>query len=127
MGEVVVADGTVTGTGVVLAQRIEQVAEHSGVCIQGAVYETVPRRVRLEYRNLGEMNFKGFDEPIRVYSAALPDGSQVPAPESPRGPAVSAKDKPRAERPSIVVMPFTTAGADPAQEAFADGDRKSVV
>ena len=36
MGEVVVADNTVTGEGVVLAQRLEQLAEQGGVCIQGA-------------------------------------------------------------------------------------------
>ena len=35
MGEVVVADNTVTGEGVVLAQRLEQLAEPGGVCIQG--------------------------------------------------------------------------------------------
>ena len=35
MGEVVIADSTVTGEGVVLAQRLEQLAEQGGVCIQG--------------------------------------------------------------------------------------------
>jgi len=121
MGEVIVADGTVTGTGVVLAQRIEQVAGHGGVCMQGAVYETVPRRFPFEYDNLGEMNFKGFNEPIRVHSATLPEGTQAPAPETPRRPVVRGKDKAEAERPSVVVMPFTTASADTEQEAFADG------
>jgi len=121
MGEVVIADSTVTGTGVVLAQRIEQVAEDGGVCIQGAVYETVPRRFPFEYRNLGEMTFKGFDEPARVHSVTLSGGAQVPEPEVPRGRAVSATDKARAERPSIIVMPFTTASADTEQEAFANG------
>lgn len=38
MGEVVIADGTVTGEGIVLAQRLEQIAESGGVCIQGAAY-----------------------------------------------------------------------------------------
>ena len=31
MGEVVIADGTVTGEGIVLAQRLEQIAESGGV------------------------------------------------------------------------------------------------
>ena len=39
MGEVVIADNTVTGEGIVLAQRLEQLAENGGVCIQGAAYE----------------------------------------------------------------------------------------
>ncbi|NIS36565.1 MAG: hypothetical protein GWN79_26690, partial [Actinobacteria bacterium] len=42
MGEVVVAEGTVTGAGVVLAQRLEQLAEPGGVVIQGAVHESLP-------------------------------------------------------------------------------------
>ena len=36
MGEVVVADKTLTGEGVVLAQRLEQLADPGGVVIQGA-------------------------------------------------------------------------------------------
>ena len=32
MGEVVIADNTVTGEGIVLAQRLEQLAEPGGVC-----------------------------------------------------------------------------------------------
>ena len=42
MGEVVIADGTVTGTGVVLAKRLEQLAEPGGVVVQESVSETVP-------------------------------------------------------------------------------------
>ena len=36
IGEVVIADNTVTGDGIVLAQRLEQLAEPGGVCIQDA-------------------------------------------------------------------------------------------
>ena len=60
MGEVVVADDTVTGEGVVLAQRLEQMAKTGGVCIQGAAYETVPKRLPYQYQSLGELEIKGF-------------------------------------------------------------------
>ena len=78
MGEVVVADNTVTGEGVVLAQRLEQVAEPGGVCIQGAVYETVPKRLPFDYENLGEHELKGFDEPVRVYTVDHRAGTTTP-------------------------------------------------
>ncbi len=52
MGEVVIADHTITGTGIVLAQRLEQIAEPGGICIQGAAYETVPKHLPFEYSNL---------------------------------------------------------------------------
>lgn len=42
LGEVVIADSTVTGAGVVLAQRIEQLAEPGGLCITSAIHEALP-------------------------------------------------------------------------------------
>ena len=42
LGEVVIADNTVTGAGVVLAQRVEQLAEPGGLCITSAVHEALP-------------------------------------------------------------------------------------
>ena len=68
MGEVVVADHIVTGEGIVLDQRLEQMAEPGGICIQGAVYDTMPKRLPFQYDNLGERELKGFDEPIMVYA-----------------------------------------------------------
>ena len=81
MGEVVIADNTITGAGVVLAQRLEQLAESGGVCIQGAAYETVPQRLPFEYKSLGEQQVKGFDEPVRAYAVTLKPGEIIVAPE----------------------------------------------
>lgn len=81
LGEVVFADKTVTGPGVVLAQRIEQFAQPGSVCVQGAVYEAIPRRLPFDYENLGKQEVKGFDDPVRIYSAGVKDGESIPAPE----------------------------------------------
>ena len=83
LGEVVVADNTVTGEGIVLAQRLEQLAEPGGVCIQDAAYQTVPKRLPFEYASLGERELKGFDERVRAYSVSLRDDSATPEPEAP--------------------------------------------
>jgi len=77
IGEVVVADNTLTGEGVVLAQRLEQLAEPGGVCIQGAVYDTMPKRLPFVYQHLGERQVKGFEELIRIYSVHLKSGDSV--------------------------------------------------
>ena len=82
LGEVVIADSTVTGAGVVLAQRVEQLAEPGGVCITGAIHEAVPQYLPLEYSDLGKREAKGFEEPVQVYSASVEVGKQVPPPES---------------------------------------------
>lgn len=81
LGEVVIADNTITGAGVVLAQRLEQSTEPGGVSIQGAAYETVPRRLPFEYISLGEQQVKGFEEPVRAYAVTLKPNEEIPAPE----------------------------------------------
>ena len=81
MGEVVIANNTVTGSGVVLAQRVEQLADPGGVCITAALHETLPKRMPFDLENMGEQVLKGFDDPIRVYRVELSAGQSVPAPE----------------------------------------------
>ena len=81
MGEGVITDDTMTGLGVVLAQRLEQLAKPGGVVIQGAVYEAIPKRLPFAYQGLGEQQVKGFDEPVKAYAVSLQPGKDVPLPE----------------------------------------------
>ena len=71
LGEVIIADGTLTGPDVVLAQRIEQLAKPGGICIQGTASETIPRRLNFDIVSLGKQQLKGFDNSVRVYTAEL--------------------------------------------------------
>ena len=119
IGEVVIADSTVTGEGVVLAQRLEQLAGNGGVCIQGAAYETVPKRLPFVYENLGEQLVKGFHEPVRAYSVSLKPGGEIPGSHLKVLSKEEALDLP--EKPSVAVLPFTNMSGDPEQEFFADG------
>ncbi len=95
LGEVVVADNTVTGEGIVLAQRLEQLASGGGVCIQGAVYEAVPGRLPFDYESLGEQELKGFSEPVRAYAVSLKSGEVIPAPEVHAMPGESPPAQPK--------------------------------
>jgi class 3 adenylate cyclase len=81
MGEVIIADNTVTGAGVVQAQRVEQLADPGGVCVTAAIQEALSKRMPFDLENLGEQVLKGFDDPIRVYRVELSAGRSVPAPE----------------------------------------------
>ena len=81
LGEVVIADSTLTGTGVVLAQRLEQLAGVGNVVIQGAVKEAIPHRLPFEYEFLGEQSLKGFDEPVRAFTVNLIEGESISPPE----------------------------------------------
>jgi adenylate cyclase len=82
LGEVIFADGQVTGAGVVLAQRVEQLAEPGGLCITAAIHEALPRHMPFDRHDLGEQDVKGFEDPVRVYRVALRSEAIVPAPEN---------------------------------------------
>ena len=82
LGEVIVADGTVTGPGVVMAQRLEQQAEPGGVCVGAAIREAAPSRLPFDYTALGTHWLKGFDEPVPVWSVALTPGAPLLPPET---------------------------------------------
>ena len=81
MGEVVIADNTLTGAGVVLAQRVEQLSRSGGVCITAAIHESIPKRLPFEQADMGDRQVKGFDEPVRVYGVELGAGALVPPPQ----------------------------------------------
>lgn len=109
LGEVVIADHTITGAGVVLAQRLEQLAEPGGVCIQAAAYETIPQRLPFEYESLGEQHVKGFEDPVRAYAVSLKSDEDIPAPE-PTTLAVETKHRrARTTKLSIAAMVLTVA------------------
>ena len=93
MGEVVIADHTVTGAGVVLAQRVEQLADPGGLCITSAIHEALPKRMPFDLENLGEQTLKGFDDSVRVYRVGLRPDQSIPRPQEIRQPDKSSKTK----------------------------------
>ena len=147
MGEVIIADNTITGTGVVLAQRLEQLADSGGVVVQGSVTETVPTRMPFDFENLGEQRLKGFDQPVRAFSVRLQPEETLPVPEvsskiqktetsnyhnpsklSPESyEALTGKRLELADKPSIAVLPFENMSDDPDQEFFADGMSEDII
>jgi TolB-like protein/class 3 adenylate cyclase len=108
MGEVVIADNTVTGAGVVQAQRVEQLADRGGVCITAAIHEALSKRLPLNLENLGEQVLKGFDHPVHVYRAELRPGETIPHPVQNTRRKVSPN--PRKLVVTVIVMALVIAG-----------------
>ena len=157
MGEVVIADNTVTGTGVVLAQRIERLAKAGGVCITAAIHEALPQRLPFDQHSLGEQRLQGFDEPVNVYRLSLkPDASL----EAQAGSAAAKSSRSRkhllggtvlavcaaalalwllpwniiqqpeptpAVARTIAVLPFDNMSDDPGQQYFSDGISEDII
>jgi TolB-like protein len=125
IGEVIVADNTVTGEGIVLAQRLEQLATPGGVCIQGAAYETLPKRLPFDYQSLGEKKLKGFEESVRVYTVRSKNEEGAPVAESLKPENTGLLELPA--KPSIAVLPFNNMSNDAEQDFFADGIAEDII
>ena len=137
LGEVVIAEGTVTGEGVIMAQRLEQLADTHGVVVQGAIAETVPTRLPFRFESLGEVQLKGFEQSTRAFVVQLAHGEQLPDPD-PQSNLTSARgvkdtktdtatiDQER-DRPSVAVFAFDNLSNDPDQEFFSDGITEDII
>ena len=93
LGEVIIADKTITGSGVVMAQRLEQLADPGGIVVHSSVSDTAPKRMPYWFEALGEQALKGFDEPVRCSAVSLRQGESIPKPE--------IKATPKTAKPAI--------------------------
>ena len=121
MGEVVIADNTVTGEGIVLAQRLEQLAEANGVCIQAAARDTLPKRLPFAFKSLGERDLKGFDEPVKAYAVTAGELSSTVDDTT----ATGALDLP--SKPSVAVLAFDNMSHDNDDAFFAEGISEDII
>ncbi len=83
MGEIIIADNTITGWGVVQAQRVEQLADPGGVYITSAIGQALPEGFPINIEILGEDTLRNFDYPdtMSVFSIELKPGESIPLPD----------------------------------------------
>jgi class 3 adenylate cyclase len=78
VGDVVVQEGDLLGDGVNIAARIQAVAEPGGICISGSVYDQIQNKLSLQFKTLGEQNFKNIGRPVRTFSITHGEGGALP-------------------------------------------------
>ncbi len=110
LGEVIIADGTLTGPDVVLAQRLEQLAGANGVCVSENVRQSVPKRLPFTFEGLGEQAMKGFDYAVSAYVVSLSAGAAIPEPPAVSRP-VAAHGRRGAVALVVAVLVLLAAGA----------------
>ena len=90
LGDVVEeSDGDLMGDGVNIAARLEGIAKPGAICLSEDAYRQVSGRLDMEVTDLGQIELKNIERPIRVYSlqvgvpAQAKPGTELKAPETP--------------------------------------------
>jgi adenylate cyclase len=112
MGDVIEEGESIFGDGVIIAARLEGLAEAGGICVSRNVYDQVKNKLTLKYKYLGEHNVKNISEPVRVYRVIMDAKATL---------LESGKEHSLPDKPSIAVLPFLNMSGDPEQEYFSDG------
>lgn len=118
VGDVIVDGEDVAGDGVNIAARLEPLSPVNGICISASVREQIRDDLGVSFEDMGEQTLKNISRTIRAFALRL-DANSPPAAATHSPTPMAAVTKPR--RLSIVVLPFTNASGDPAQEYFSDG------
>jgi len=149
LGDVIIESEDRHGDGVNIAARLQEIAEPGGICVSRTVAEHVRHKLALQFKSLGQHRVKNITEPVSVYRVVL-DGTPEPRhlrrwltslPGRRFVVAGIALVLPVAvgaliwnsywrepgcalrlpDKPSIAVLPFDYAGADPKWERLAYG------
>jgi len=119
LGDVVEeADGDLMGDGVNIAARLEGVATAGGIYLSEDAYRQVRNKIKADFIDLGEKELKNIVQRIRVY-AVKNDSGDAATPVA----SLECRATPRL---SIVVLPFSNIGDDPAQDYFVNGVTESL-
>ena len=116
LGDIIMQDGDVFGSGVNLASRLEQLAPPGGVLVSDAVYRVVGNRIPVTWEDAGTHSIKNVVEPVRAWRIG---GERQTDPEPPNRKAT--------RKATIAVLPLHSMSADPEQTFFSDGIAEDII
>lgn len=76
IGDVIEQDGSLFGSGVNIAARLEGLADPGGICVSGEAYDQLKGKVDYNFAAMGSHTVKNIPEPVRVYKV-LPEGAPI--------------------------------------------------
>jgi TolB-like protein/class 3 adenylate cyclase/Flp pilus assembly protein TadD len=147
VGDIIHDEDDIFGEGVNVAARLEESAPAGGICISGAVYDTVKGKLDLGFVGLGQKIFKNIAEPIESFQVLLDAENREQALEPARsqthwlkvaaailaaavvggGVWVASEFWPSGpvasemNKPSLAVLPLDNLSGDSSQDWFAKG------
>ncbi|MDK1387911.1 adenylate/guanylate cyclase domain-containing protein [Sinorhizobium sp. 8-89] len=71
LGDVIVEGDDIHGDGVIIAERLQSLAEPGGIVISGTAYDHVEKHLDVAFISLGEKRLKHVYKPIRTYRIVL--------------------------------------------------------
>jgi TolB-like protein/class 3 adenylate cyclase len=112
-------DGSVYGSGVNVAARLESLAAPGGIMISEDVHRQVMGKVTKDFEDAGTHAVKNIAKPVQAFRVITESGPDA-------SPSV---DKPfnLPDKPSIAVLPFDNLSRDADQEYFADGIAEDLI
>jgi adenylate cyclase len=117
LGDVIVDAGDLHGDGVIVAARLEQLAEPGCVYVSGAIFEQVRGKIALAFDCLGDKPLKNIASPVRVFCAKV-TGAQA---------GTGSRHTALPERSSIVVLPFGNLSDEPGQDYLSHGITDAII
>ncbi|MFS4579833.1 tetratricopeptide repeat protein [Phaeobacter sp. C3_T13_0] len=115
--DVIDDEGTVQSDGVVIASRIQQLADPGTVVITKMVRDIVRGKLSLRFQDLGAPLLKNIDRTVHVYQVLGGSNDTVPL-----RPHSDWKD-----RPTLAVLPFEDRGAQAEEQYFGDGVTEEII